>query len=181
MTCVSQTDEKRGWYDQRHDGGCLIDIESDEVITHGLSMPHSPLYHNDRVWLLNAGTGFFGYIEKDSGIFREVVFCPGFLRGLAIYGKYAVAGISKPRDSNFRGLAVSDNLKKHNMKAASGLVVIDLERGAIVHWLEISGKMEELYDVIVIPDTVRPMAVGFQNDEINKFVHMPTPEINPGR
>ncbi len=173
VTCVSQTDGKNGWREQRHDGGCLIDIENDEVITHGLSMPHSPRHYNDRVWLLNAGTGFFGYIDKLSGAFREIVFCPGFLRGLALYGKYAVAGISRPRNETFSGLALEDNLKKYKLKATSALVVIDLERGKIVHWLEISGKMAELYDVIILPETTRPMAVGFQNDEINRFVLMP--------
>ncbi len=64
-------------------------------------------------------------------------------------------------------------LKKYNMKAVTALVVIDLERGEIAHWLEVTGKMTELYDVIIMPETVRPMAIGFQNDEINRFVHMP--------
>jgi uncharacterized protein (TIGR03032 family) len=176
VTCVSQTDVDQGWREHRHDGGCLIDIESDEVIVHGLSMPHSPRYYNDRIWLLNAGTGFFGYVDEDSGEFREVVFCPGFLRGLALHGKYAVAGISRPRHKAFSGLTLDENLKKYKMKAASALVVIDLERGEIAHWLEVTGQMAELYDVIIMPETVRPMAIGFQNDEINRFVQMPLAE-----
>ena len=69
---------------------------------------------------------------------------------------------------------MEDNLTMHRLKATSGLVVIDLERGEIAHWLEITGEMAELYDVIILPEAVRPMAVGFQNDEINRFVHMPT-------
>lgn len=180
VTCVSQTDVDHGWREQRSDGGCLIDIESDEVISHGLSMPHSPRFYNDRIWLLNAGTGFFGYVDEKIGAFREVVFCPGFLRGLSLYGKYAVAGISRPRDKTFTGLPLDENLKKYKLKATSALVVIDLERGEIAHWLEITGAMAELYDVIIIPDAVRPMAVGFQNDEINRFVHMPTSESVSG-
>lgn len=176
VTCVSQTDVNQGWREHRHDGGCLIDIETDEVITAGLSMPHSPRYYNGRIWLLNAGTGFFGYVDEESGEFREVVFCPGFLRGLALHGKYAVAGISRPRDKTFSGLPLDENLKKYNMKAASALVVIDLERGEIAHWLEVTGQMAELYDVIIMPETIRPMAIGFQNDEINRFVHMPKTE-----
>lgn len=173
VTCVSRTDSNQGWREKRRNGGCVIDITTNEVICHSLSMPHSPRCYQDRIWLLNAGTGFFGYIDEDRGTFQEVVFCPGFLRGLALYGKYAVAGISRARDKTFSGLALEDNLNKYGMKASSALVVIDLERGEIAHWLEITGKMSELYDVIILAETARPMAVGFQNDEINQFVHMP--------
>ncbi len=173
VTCVSQTDEKGGWRQWIKNGGCLIDLDNDELVCQGLSMPHSPRYHQGRIWLLNAGTGFFGYVDPENGKFCEVAFCPGFLRGLSIHGNYAVVGISRPRGENFLGLDLDDNLEKFKMKASSGLVVIDLERGKIAHWLEITGEMAELYDVITLPETTRPMAIGFQTDEINRFVHMP--------
>ena len=42
VTACSQTDIVDGWRDCRADGGCVIDVESGEVIADGLSMPHSP-------------------------------------------------------------------------------------------------------------------------------------------
>lgn len=36
-------------------------------------------------------------------------FCPGFVRGLAFYGKYAFVGLSKPRYERFEKLALDAN------------------------------------------------------------------------
>jgi hypothetical protein len=37
-----------------------------------------------------------------------------------------------------------------------------------VHWLRIDGVVEELYDVVVLPGVVRPMALGLLSDEIRR-------------
>ena len=42
VTACSQSDVADGWRDKRCDGGCLIDVSSNEVLVRGLSMPHSP-------------------------------------------------------------------------------------------------------------------------------------------
>ena len=51
-----------------------------------------------------------------------------------------------------------------------GLQVIDLRTGDTVHWLRIDGIVEELYDVVTLPGCVRPMAIGFQSDEIRRVI-----------
>lgn len=45
VTAVSQSDVVDGWRDKRRDGGCVIDVTTNQVITTGLSMPHSPRVH----------------------------------------------------------------------------------------------------------------------------------------
>ena len=52
----------------------------------------------------------------------------------------------------------------------SGMMVIDLTNGAIVHWLRFEGIVTELYDVQVIPQVQKPMALGFQTDEIAQLI-----------
>ena len=52
----------------------------------------------------------------------------------------------------------------------SGMMVIDLTSEAIVHWLRFEGIVTELYDVQVIPEVQRPMALGFQTDEIAQLI-----------
>jgi hypothetical protein len=37
------------------------------------------------------------------------------------------------------------------------------------------GAVEELYDVAVLPGCQRPMAIGFQTDEIRRVLHLPPP------
>lgn len=49
VTAVSQSDVADGWRDRRHDGGCVIDIHTNEVMATGLSMPHSPRVLGDKL------------------------------------------------------------------------------------------------------------------------------------
>jgi hypothetical protein len=51
-----------------------------------------------------------------------------------------------------------------------GLQVIDLRTGDVVHHLRIEGMVHELYDVAVIPQVRRPMAIGFRTDEIRRMI-----------
>ena len=152
VTAVSQSDVADGWRDQRRSGGCVVDMQSNEVIATGLSMPHSPRWYQDKLWLLNSGTGEFGYVDLATGQFEAVTFCPGYLRGLAFIGKFAVVGLSEPRhNKSFQGLPLDQALAARGATPRCGLGVIDLSSGDLVHTLRIDGVIAELYDVAVIP------------------------------
>lgn len=171
VTAVSESDAVDGWRDHRADGGIVIDVTRGAIVARGLSMPHSPRWYRDRLWLHNSGTGEFGYIELDSGRFVPVAFCAGYLRGLCFQGDYAIVGLSKPRhNKTFSGLLLDDRLRVHKAEPRCGLYVIDLRRGDVVHWLRIEGMVEELYDVIALPGVRRPMALGFVTDEIRRVI-----------
>ena len=171
VTAVGQTDVADGWRDRRKDGGCVIDIESNEIVAKGLSMPHSPRVYKNRLWVLNSGTGYLGTINLQTGEFEPLTFCPGYLRGLAFVDNLAIVGLSKPRENKtFSGLALDDNLKAKDAEARCGLMVIDINTGDIVNWLRIDGMVQELYDVTVLPEVIRPMALGFKSDEIRRSI-----------
>ena len=119
-----------------------------QIVT-GLSMPHSPRVYRDQLWLLDSGTGHFGRVNRATGKFEPLTFCPGYLRGLSFVGDYAVVGLSQCRENRtFQGLALDDNLKSHDAETHCGLCVIDLRTGDLVHWLWLQGIVHELYDVI---------------------------------
>ena len=140
-------------------------------------MPHSPRLYRDRLWLLDSGRGDFGYLDRKKGRFEPVTFCPGYARGLAFVGNYALVGTSKPRrEPTFTGLPLDERLTQHNAVARCGIQVIDLTTGDVVHWLRIEGVVEELYDVIVLGGVVRPKALGFRTDEIRYNVWFETAE-----
>lgn len=171
VTAVSESDVADGWRDKRVDGGCVIDVDADEVVLRGLSMPHSPRWHDGRLWLHNSGTGEFGYADLEAGRFEPLCFCPGYLRGLDFIGGYAVLGTSLSRETKtFQGLPLDDLLRDKGAEARCGLQVIDLASGDCVHWLRIEGVVRELYDVVVLPGCRRPMAIGFQSDEIRRVI-----------
>jgi len=179
VTAVSQSDVADGWRDRRRDGGVVIDVETNETIVTGLSMPHSPRVYDGKLWLLDSGTGYFGHVDMDTGKFEKVAFCPGYLRGMSFHGHFAVVGLSKQRGNRtFGDLALEDELAERDADPRCGLHVIDLRTGDVVHWLRIEGVIEELYDVVTIPGVRRPTAIGFVSDEIRRVISV-APE-DPG-
>lgn len=57
VTAVSRSDVIGGWRARRHEGGILIDIETDTIVTDQLSMPHSPRLAEGELYALDSGTG----------------------------------------------------------------------------------------------------------------------------
>jgi uncharacterized protein (TIGR03032 family) len=173
VTIVGRSDVADGWRDHRVQGGCVLEVPSGEVVASGLSMPHSPRWYRDRLWLLNSGTGELGYIDPARGSFESIVFCPGYLRGLSFCGDYAIVTLSKPRSVSFQGLPLQERLVAKGAEAQCGLQIIDLERGIVQEWLRLEGNLvTELYDSVVLPGVRQPMAVGFKNDEIERMIVM---------
>ncbi len=171
VTAVSRSDVADGWRNRRGDGGCVIDVTNNGVIADGLSMPHSPRWYREQLWVLNSGKGEFGRIDLNSGRFEPIAFCPGYLRGLAFAGDYAIVSLSQPRhDKTFGGLALDQELMRRGADAQCGLQIIDLKSGDIVYWLKIEGMVTEIYDVIVLPGVQLPMAIGFKTDEIQRLL-----------
>lgn len=170
-TAISQSDITDGWRDHRGNGGCVIDIQSNEIVIGDLSMPHSPRLYQGRLWLHNSGTGEFGYIDIQQGKFIPIAFCPGYLRGLSFIGDFAIVGLSKPRhNKTFSGLQLDQKLEDQKISARCGLHIIDLKTGDSVHWLKIEGIVEELYDVVALPGIRSPSALGFKTDEIRRVI-----------
>ena len=174
VTCVARSDANEGWREHRRDGGLVIDVRSNEIVCSGLSMPHSPRIHAGKLWVLNAGSGEFGFVDIDRGRFEPIAFCPGFLRGASFTGRYAVVGISKQRQNrSFQDLALDERLDQKGVTARCAIQVIDLERGDVAHELRIEGMVEELFDTAVVPGARNVAAVGFVSDEIRRTLSLP--------
>ena len=171
VTAVSRSDVADGWRDRRVDGGVVMDVASGEIVAAGLSMPHSPRMHAGRLWLLNSGSGEFGWIDPADGRFIPVAFCPGYARGLSFVGHHAVVGISRARENRtFQGVALEDALNRNEVDARCGLLVIDLRSGDTVAWLRIEGVIDELFDVVTLPSTRCPSAIGIKNNDIRRVI-----------
>ncbi|MBC1241533.1 TIGR03032 family protein, partial [Nostoc sp. 2RC] len=108
VTACSTTDTAAGWRNHKVGGGVVIDVQSNDIIATGLSMPHSPRWYQGKLWVLNAGTGDFGYL--DGSQFVSIAFCPGFVRGLAFWQNFAIVGLSKLRSPTFSGLLLEQRL-----------------------------------------------------------------------
>jgi uncharacterized protein (TIGR03032 family) len=170
VTVVSRSDVADGWRDKRRNGGSLLEVPSGRVVAEGLSMPHSPRVYRGRVWLLNSGTGMFGSVDPAGEAFEPVAFCPGYLRGLAFAGDYAIVGLSRPREKTFAGLELDGELARRGAEARCGLDIIDLRTGNTAHWLRVEGMVSELYDVAVLGGVTWPTVLGFKTDEIQRII-----------
>ena len=171
ITAVNRGDVADSWRDWRADGGVILDIASGAVIASGLSMPHSPRLHDGRLWVLNSGQGELGVIDPRDGRFTPVSFCPGYARGLAFIGPWAVVGLSRPRRNHtFEGLALQDLLAAKDAAPRCGLVVVDTRTGRIAHWLRFEHTIDELYDVAILAGVRQAEAIGFVGEDIERAV-----------
>jgi uncharacterized protein (TIGR03032 family) len=171
VTAVSRSDSIDGWRDRRTDGGIVMDVADNRVVAEGLSMPHSPRLHRGEVWLVNSGTGEFGRIDKATGRFEAVAFCPGYARGLAFLGDLAVVGLSLPRETRtFQGLPLDEALRKRDLEPRCGLLVIDTHSGDTIAWVRIEGVVSELFDIVVLPGLRTPAAIGLKGEQIRRVL-----------
>src|SRR5437764_3392097 len=122
VTVVSTSDVVDGWREHRRDGGVVLEVPTSRQVAGGLSMPHSPRLWKGNLWLLNSGAGYLGKIDLKRGAFEPVTFCPGYLRGLAPVGDFAVVGLSRCReDRTFGGLPLGEELARRKVEARCGL------------------------------------------------------------
>ena len=165
-TVVSDSDNEEGWRENRRNGGQLIDVENNRVVAGNLSMPHSPRLYRDRIWVLNAGTGEFGFVDPAQGGFHSIAFCPGFLRGLAFHEDYAIIGLSQARhNGKFSGLDLGESLDQRSESAICGLMVVNIETHKICHSLEFDAPIAELFDVQAVTHIGHPTLLKCQTLE----------------
>ena len=176
VSAVSRSDTIDGWRDRRRDGGVVVDVNSNDVLTTGLSMPHSPRLHDGKLYVLNSGTGELLQVDRNNGDKSVIAFCPGFVRGLGFHRNFAVVGLSRPRYARFEGLELDDKLRAADSEPWTGLQIIDLTTGAVVAWFRVDGPaVMEVYDANFVPDVACGMSLGPDAQELATFV-FPEPE-----
>lgn len=181
VTACARSDVRGGWREKRTNGGVVWDIVNNALVCKGLSMPHSPRWHNGKLWVLNSGCGEFGYIDFDVEkvedgeqyyAFVPCCFIPGYLRGLTFVGdRYAVVGSSDDRhDQVFSGLPLGQKLKEKQTTATCGLHVVDLTTFDVVHQMTFHKPITELYDVIAVPNIKRPVLEELSPMECSQYL-----------
>lgn len=155
VTALAETDTAAGWRSALATGGCLLEVPSSRVIARGLSVPHSPRIHAERLFLLQSGLGRLDVVEAETGRVEAVAELPGVPRGLALHGDFAWIGLSRARPTltGVPIVAQRDALK-------CGLAVVDLRTGRSVAELEFQSGVEEIFDVQVLPGITFPYLSG---------------------
>ena len=164
VTALGETDEADGWRDRKATGGCVVDVASSQIVARGLCMPHSPRFYQDRLWVLDSGTGRLLVVEASTGRCETVAVLPGYTRGLAFCGRYAVVGLSRIREtSTFGGVPIAE--KPEQLKC--GVWVIDIVSGETAAFLEFAAGVEEIFDTRIATGIRCPAVVGMQKDTVH--------------
>jgi len=164
VTALGETDTASGWRANKASGGILIDVQSDEILLRGLSMPHSPHWHNNRLWLLEGGEGSLVWVDLSTRIWHMVAHLPGFTRGIDFYGPLAFIGLSQVRESaTFSGLPLIDRLGDER---TCGVWVVNLQTGQTVGFLRFESGVQEIFSVKILPNTRYPELMEWDNPKL---------------
>src|SRR5262245_24934871 len=170
VTALGETDTANGWRADKPQGGCLMEVSSGAVISRGLSMPHSPRWHDDRLWLLESGTGQLVLVEGATGRRQQVAELPGFARGLALSGPYAFVGLSRIRKTSaMDGVPLAD--RSEQLKC--GVAVVDLQSCRGVGLMEVQTAGDVVVDVKLMSGLRFPEVIGFQQETIQHTFVVP--------
>jgi uncharacterized protein (TIGR03032 family) len=149
VTALGATDTPGGWRQRKKDGGVLIDIARDEVLTEGLSMPHSPRWYAGKLWVPNSGVGGRGTSDPLTGEYEEVASLPGFTRGLDCVGPLAFVGLSQVRESAvFSGIAIAE---RPVAERCCGVRVVNIQSGQVVAYVKFEDALQEIFAVQAAP------------------------------
>jgi uncharacterized protein (TIGR03032 family) len=170
VTALSETDTPDGWRPVKASGGCLMEVPSGAIVARGLSMPHSPRWHDRRLWMLESGTGSLVQVDRAGKGRETVATLPGFTRGLALCGPYAFVGLSKIRPTSaMDGVPLAR--RHHELKC--GVAAVDLRTGNVAGLLEFQTAVEEIFDVQLLTESRFPEVVGFQMETVQHTFVVP--------
>ncbi|MEL7083416.1 MAG: TIGR03032 family protein [Cyanobacteria bacterium P01_A01_bin.3] len=170
VTALGTTDTAGGWRENKARGGMLMDVTTNEFVTQGLSMPHSPRWYRDRLWVLESGEGSLATVDLDTGKVEPVVKLPGFTRGLDFYGPLAFVGLSQVRESAvFSGIPLTERVEER----MCGVWVVNIDRGEILAYLGFEDAVQEIFAVQVLPGIRFPELVIEDNEFLKSSYVLP--------
>jgi uncharacterized protein (TIGR03032 family) len=176
VTALGETDEPMGWRANKAKGGILMDVASGEVITRGLSMPHSPRWYAGRLWVCESGAGSFGFIDAKTRKYQPIAFAAGFTRGVDFAGNLAFVGLSQVRESAvFSGIPITERLTDEQRNC--GVCVIDLTTGEVVALLRFESAVQEVFAVTVLPGRRYPDLINDDEKTLENSFVVPDPAL----
>ncbi len=157
VTAMAESDSPAGWRPTKATSGLVMEVDSGETIARGFAMPHSPRWHNGKLWVLDSGRGALGTIDLRSGQFQTVETFPGYTRGLSFAGQFAFVGLSRIRETSvFGGVPIAE--RRNELKCGVG--VVDLLSSRTVAVFQFLSGVTEIFAVEAAVNAVCPYVAG---------------------
>ena len=152
-------------------------MASGETVATGFSMPHSPRLHDGRLRVLDSGRARLVTDDVDAGKTETVIELPGYTRGLAFAGHYALIGLSKIRETVvFGGVPVEEKYPDR----PCGVAIVDTVAGRQVGMIEFLASVREVFDVQFLPGARWPAVIGLEKELVKEAsVVGPEREMDP--
>jgi uncharacterized protein (TIGR03032 family) len=169
VTALGTGNTPQSWRQNIVKGGVLMDVSTNEIVTKGLAMPHSPRFYKNDLMVLLSAAGEFGRIDTTTGKYETVTKLNAFVRGLAIVGDFAFIGVSKLRQnsSTFKDLEIA------KLSSWSGVSIVHIPSGAVAAQLQYLASVDEIYDIQILPNASRPNILNHYTEDYKKALSIP--------
>jgi uncharacterized protein (TIGR03032 family) len=169
-TAFNQGNSFQSWREKVTETGVIFDVDSNDVIIEGLAMPHSPRIFNNELFVLLSATGELVKVNTSTGKYDVVVKVDGFVRGMSLHKDYLFIGLSKLRKNS----STFGKLKFAEKANHSGIMIVHLPTGSIAGKISYETSVDEIYDVHILADKIRPNIMNTLNE--NYKLGLMTPE-----
>ncbi len=174
VSALGTTDTSAGWRKNKAAGGMLMDIRNNKMIASGLSMPHSPRWYQNKLWVLESGAGSLATVNIDTGKLTTIVELPGFTRGLDFIGRYAIIGLSQVRETAvFAGLPLTERCQERHC----GVYIVDIVEKQVIAYVIFSGDVQEIFSVQILPSSF-PAILSMNDPLLRTSYSLPDEALN---
>ncbi|OKH14643.1 TIGR03032 family protein [[Limnothrix rosea] IAM M-220] len=174
VTALGETNTDKGWRGNKRNGGVLMDITTNKILARGLSMPHSPRWYRDRLWLLESGYGSLSAFDFKTGKLETLINLPGFTRGLSFWGPLAFIGLSQVRETAvFSGLPITERREER----FCGVWVVNIETAQVIAFLRFEDAVQEIFAVSILPGIRYPELINWDQTLLSSSFILPDEAI----
>ncbi|MCP4520278.1 MAG: DUF4915 domain-containing protein [Cytophagales bacterium] len=110
----------------------LFNMTTNEAICYKLSQPSPSSIYQDKIWLFEANTGYFGYIEQESKTFVPFIFCNEKIQSINFIHHYAILGFSENQ---------------------TGFLILNLQSQIIEEKVFFEQEISDISGICIIPST----------------------------
>ncbi|MEO0339228.1 MAG: TIGR03032 family protein [Bacteroidota bacterium] len=169
FSALGRGDSKQSWRENIVSGGVIIDIENNRIVAEGLAMPHTPRLYDGQLYVLLSAAEQLVRVDTISGNIEEVTKIPGFLRGMAKQEDFLFIATSRLRknSSTFKHLQIVDKAD------VASIVIVHLPTAAIVGKIEYQASVDEIYEVQILPNSIRPNILNTYGEIHHQSVMLP--------
>jgi uncharacterized protein (TIGR03032 family) len=168
-TAFNSGNTPQSWRNKITESGIIMDVENNTIIAKGLAMPHTPRIFNNELYVLLSATGELVKVNTTNGDYEVIIKLDGFVRGMSYHKDYLFIGLSKIRkdSSTFGKLPFSEKANE------SGIVVVHLPTKSIAGKITYLTTLEEIYDIHILADKIRPNILNTLTDDHKKGLMIP--------